>query len=73
MENVRVQLEPPEGFMILKEIPCEKLPYNETGSVFIILRYPDSIKLSVGMYYLITSSYFYINSDPANFVSHNSQ
>ncbi|XP_044734358.1 coatomer subunit gamma isoform X1 [Chrysoperla carnea] len=50
LENVRVQLEPPEGFVILKEIPCEKLPYNETGSVFIILRYPDSIKLSVGTF-----------------------
>lgn len=48
LENVRVQLEIPEGYELLKEIPCAKLPYNEVGSVYILLQFPEEISCSVG-------------------------
>ncbi|KAJ8920282.1 hypothetical protein NQ315_011943 [Exocentrus adspersus] len=42
LENVRVQLEPSEGYEILDEIPCPKLPYNETGTTYVILKFPEN-------------------------------
>ncbi|XP_017780658.1 PREDICTED: coatomer subunit gamma [Nicrophorus vespilloides] len=50
LENVRVQLEPSEGYKILKEIPCEKLPYNETGTTYIVLQYPENFFASVATF-----------------------
>lgn len=42
LENVRVQLEPSEGYQILDEIPCPKLPYNETGTTYVVLKFPEN-------------------------------
>ncbi|CAG9759764.1 unnamed protein product [Ceutorhynchus assimilis] len=51
LENVRVQLDPSEGYEIIKEIPCPKLPYNETGTVYIILKFPeDDLQNSIGTF-----------------------
>lgn len=50
LENVRVQLDPSEGYVILKEIPCQKLPYNETGSTYVILQFPADLPNSVGTF-----------------------
>ncbi|GJQ71483.1 gammaCop [Trypoxylus dichotomus] len=50
LENVRVQVDPSEGYKILKEIPCPKLPYNETGTSYIILQFPDDLSQSVGTF-----------------------
>lgn len=48
LENVRVQLELPDGYKLLKEMPCPKLPYNEVGNVYILLEFPEEIACSVG-------------------------
>lgn len=50
LENVRVQLEPAEGYTIMKEIPCAQLPYNETGQVYVILRFPEDLNSTVGSF-----------------------
>ncbi|XP_049814828.1 coatomer subunit gamma isoform X1 [Schistocerca nitens] len=50
LENVRVQLEPAEGYEILKEIPCRRLPYNETGTAYVILKFPKDLSSSVGTF-----------------------
>lgn len=50
LENVRVQVDPSEGYKILKEIPCAKLPYNETGTSYIILQFPEDLSQSVGTF-----------------------
>jgi coatomer subunit gamma len=49
LEKVRVQLDVPEGFVLLKEIPCPKLPYGEPQSCFAVLEFPTSLPNSVGM------------------------
>ncbi|KAG5882713.1 hypothetical protein JTB14_020557 [Gonioctena quinquepunctata] len=41
LENVRVELEPSEMFEVIADIPCPKLPYNETGTMYAILKFPD--------------------------------
>ncbi|KAI4461365.1 coatomer subunit gamma [Holotrichia oblita] len=50
LENVRVQVDPSEGYNIVKEIPCPKLPYNETGTSYIILQFPNDLSQSVGTF-----------------------
>lgn len=50
LENVRIQLDPSEGYNILKEIPCAKLPYNETGTAYTVLQFPDDLTSSVGTF-----------------------
>lgn len=50
LENVRVQVDPSEGYNIVKEIPCPKLPYNETGTSYIILEFPSDLSQSVGTF-----------------------
>lgn len=49
LERVRVQLEPSDGYKILKEVPCN-LPYNERGSCYIVLEYPAELSNSVGTF-----------------------
>lgn len=41
LENVRVQLDTSEGYEIISDIPCPKLPYNETGTAYVIVKFPD--------------------------------
>lgn len=50
LENVGIQLEPSEGYVVVKEIPCQKLPYNETGTAYVILQYPEDLSNSVGTF-----------------------
>lgn len=50
LEKVRVQLDVPEGFALLKEIPCPKLPYGEPQSCFAVLEFPSSLPNSVGRF-----------------------
>ncbi|KAK9496580.1 hypothetical protein O3M35_013140 [Rhynocoris fuscipes] len=47
LENVRVQIEASEGWRIVKEIPCPRLPYNETHSAYVVLQFPEQLQLSV--------------------------
>ena len=37
LENVKVQLELPEGFEEVANLPCERLEYNVSGTSYIVL------------------------------------
>nr|CAD7411236.1 unnamed protein product [Timema cristinae] len=50
LENVRVVLEPAEGYQMVKEIPCSKLHYNETGTTYIVLKYPQELGATVATF-----------------------
>ncbi|XP_015607838.1 coatomer subunit gamma [Cephus cinctus] len=47
LEDVRVTVEPPEGYTLIGEIPCPRLAYNEPGTTYIVLEYPKDIQASV--------------------------
>ncbi|CAO1419178.1 unnamed protein product [Diamesa tonsa] len=46
LENVKVDLLLPEGFIIRHVIPCVKLPYGEKESTYIILEFPSDVASS---------------------------
>lgn len=50
LEDVRVQIDPSEGYNILEEVACPKLPYNETGTAYTILEFPDDLANTVGSF-----------------------
>lgn len=50
LENVRVELQPPEGFVVRGSIPCAKLPYNETGSTYTIVEFPEDLLSSAASF-----------------------
>lgn len=51
LEDVRVQLDPSEGYSILNVIPCPKLPYNETGTTYVTVKFPENdLPNSVGTF-----------------------
>ncbi|XP_071050654.1 coatomer subunit gamma [Onthophagus taurus] len=50
LEKVRVQIEPSEDYIIVKEILCAKIPYNETGTSYVILQFPNELNASVGTF-----------------------
>lgn len=56
LENVKVDLVVPEGYIIRAVIPCVKLAYGEKESTYIILEFPPEIALSVGKSLLKHSS-----------------
>lgn len=41
LEKVTVQMEPSEGFEVLKCIPCPNLPYDTPGTTYTLVRMPD--------------------------------
>lgn len=47
LENVSVSVEPPEGYELICEIPCIKLAYNEPGTTYTVLQYPDDVNSGV--------------------------
>lgn len=48
LENVKVDLVIPEGYITRAVIPCPKLPYSETGSTFVIVEFPEDYPSSAG-------------------------
>lgn len=48
LEDVRVDLTIPEGFIVRAVVRCQKLPYNELGSTFAVVEFPPDIPSSVG-------------------------
>ncbi|XP_017890017.1 coatomer subunit gamma isoform X2 [Ceratina calcarata] len=46
LEDVRVAVES-ESYTILFEVPCPRLPYNEPGTTYTVLRYPADVRASV--------------------------
>ncbi|CAK9831953.1 Coatomer subunit gamma [Anthophora retusa] len=47
LEDVKVAIEPPEGYTIVCEVPCPRLPYNEPGTTYTVLSYPADVHASV--------------------------
>lgn len=41
LERVSVQMEPSEGFEVLKCIPCTSLPYDTPGTTYTLVRLPE--------------------------------
>ncbi|KAK7862012.1 hypothetical protein R5R35_002151 [Gryllus longicercus] len=64
LENVHVQLEAPDGYHIVRSVPCARLPFNETGSTYIVLQYPDELPASVGTF-SATLKFLVKDCDPA--------
>ncbi|XP_018910396.1 coatomer subunit gamma isoform X2 [Bemisia tabaci] len=50
LESIGVTLEEPEGYEILKEVACPKLSCGETGSVYVLLKFPEDLSLSVSTF-----------------------
>ncbi|XP_063218123.1 coatomer subunit gamma-2 [Bacillus rossius redtenbacheri] len=50
LENVRVVVEPAEGYQVSQELPCSRLPYGETGSAFVVLRFPEELAATVASF-----------------------
>lgn len=51
LEDVRVQLELLDGYAVLKEVSCSKLSYNVPGYVYLLLKYPEEVSDSIGLYF----------------------
>ncbi|XP_061510592.1 coatomer subunit gamma isoform X1 [Anopheles gambiae] len=47
LENVRVDLELPEGFVSRAVIPCAKLPYGDKESTYVIVQFPEDVPSSI--------------------------
>lgn len=50
LENVRVELEPAEGYEIVHQLSCQRLPYNETGSTYVALKFPEEMATTIGTF-----------------------
>ncbi|KAL9893990.1 coatomer subunit gamma isoform X1 [Glossina fuscipes] len=50
LENVRVELTLPEGFMIRDLIPCSKLLYNDLQTTFVIVEFPQDVNSSAATF-----------------------
>lgn len=50
LENVHVELVAPDGYIIRANIPCEKLPYNETGSTYAIVEFPGDLASTIATF-----------------------
>ncbi|XP_054289382.1 coatomer subunit gamma-like [Macrosteles quadrilineatus] len=50
LERVRVQLEPSEGYQVVKEVACQKLAYGEKESVYVVLKFPSQLSASIGTF-----------------------
>lgn len=50
LENVRVDLVIPEGFTVRAVLPCTQLPYNETGSTYVIVEFPHDVASSAATF-----------------------
>ena len=50
LENVKVQVDPSEGYVVLKEIPAVRIPYNDKGTSYTLLQFPQELPQSVGTF-----------------------
>ncbi|CAH0555229.1 unnamed protein product [Brassicogethes aeneus] len=41
LEKVKIQVDPSEGYRVVQEFPCPKLPYNETGTAYVVVEFPE--------------------------------
>ncbi|XP_054002190.1 coatomer subunit gamma [Hylaeus anthracinus] len=47
LDNVTVAVEPPEGYTVVCEVMCPRLPYNEPGTTYTVLKYPEDVHASI--------------------------
>ncbi|XP_014226956.1 coatomer subunit gamma [Trichogramma pretiosum] len=47
LEDVRVSVETQDIYDVVCEIPCKRLPYNEPGSTYTVLKFPEDIHSTV--------------------------
>ncbi|XP_053971097.1 coatomer subunit gamma [Hylaeus volcanicus] len=47
LDNVTVAVEPPEGYTVVCEVTCPRLPYNEPGTTYTVLKYPEDVHASI--------------------------
>lgn len=64
LENVKVDLVIPEGYITRAVIPCPKLAYSEPGSTFVIVEFPEDYPSSAGNFFFrnfpsVNSFFFY--------------
>ncbi|GFG30080.1 hypothetical protein Cfor_09505 [Coptotermes formosanus] len=64
LENVHVQVEPPDGYQLVREIPCPRLPYSELGTTYVVLQFPDELGATVGTFNA-TLKFLVKDCDPA--------
>ncbi|XP_053624344.1 coatomer subunit gamma-like [Plodia interpunctella] len=50
LEKVHIRLEMIPGYIMLNEVPCEKLPYDKQGSIFCVLEFPKNPIESLGSF-----------------------
>ncbi|XP_071442422.1 coatomer subunit gamma [Hetaerina americana] len=50
LENVRVQLECPEEFEVVKDVALAHLPYSETHSSYVLLQLPRTLSATTGTF-----------------------
>ncbi|XP_060078948.1 coatomer subunit gamma-2-like [Ylistrum balloti] len=50
LENVTVQVEPADGFEVLKFVPCASLPYNKPGTTYTLVHLPEDPTLVTGTF-----------------------
>jgi coatomer protein complex subunit gamma len=48
LENVRVEVEPPNGYQLVQEIPCPCLPYSETRAAYTVFQFPEELASTIG-------------------------
>lgn len=53
LENVRVELTIPDGFITRAVIPCPKLPYNDLQTTFVIVEFPQDVASSAGKFFFL--------------------
>ncbi|XP_021940044.1 coatomer subunit gamma-2 isoform X3 [Zootermopsis nevadensis] len=64
LENVRVQVEPPDGYQLVREVPCPCLPYSETGTAYVALKFPEELGATIGTFNA-TLKFLVKDCDPA--------
>ncbi|XP_015184185.1 PREDICTED: coatomer subunit gamma [Polistes dominula] len=47
LEDVKVSIEANEYYTVLCEVPCPRLSYNEPGTTYTVLAYPEDVHASV--------------------------
>jgi len=48
LENVKVEVEVPDGWDLVCEIPCARLEYNVSGTCYVVLATPEEVSECVG-------------------------
>lgn len=64
LEDISVALDVSEGFQYLNEFKCPSIKYQETGNVYVYLKFPDDSVDAIGKFFitffvLCTSIFFF--------------